>query len=48
MILRLALIEKARHDRVMTAFLFFAGIALAIGLLSIRYGVDSRIDKRNL
>jgi hypothetical protein len=28
----------------MTAFLFFIGIALAIGLLSLRYGVDSRID----
>jgi hypothetical protein len=32
----------------MTAFLVFVGIALAIGLLSLRYGVDSRIDKRNL
>ena len=48
MILRLALIEKPRHDHVMTAFLVFVGIALAVGLLSIRYGVDSRIDKRNL
>jgi hypothetical protein len=30
-----------------TAFLFFVGIALALGLLSLRYGVDSRIDERN-
>jgi hypothetical protein len=28
----------------MTAFLFFVGIALAVGLLSLRYGVDSRRD----
>jgi cytochrome c-type biogenesis protein CcmE len=40
--------EKPRQDRLMTAFLVFVGIALAVGLLSIRYGVDSRIDKRNL
>jgi hypothetical protein len=32
----------------MIAFLVFIGIPLAIGLLSLRYGVDSRIDKRNL
>jgi len=32
----------------MTAFLVFIGIPLAVGLLSLRYGVDSRIDKRNL
>jgi hypothetical protein len=48
MIPRLALIEKPRHHQVMTAFLVFVGIALAVGLLSLRYGVDSRIDKRNL
>jgi hypothetical protein len=48
MILRLVLIEKRRHHQVVTAFLVFVGIALAVGLLSIRYGVDSRIDKRNL
>jgi hypothetical protein len=48
MILRLALIEKPRQHGHMTAFLVFVGIALAVGLLSIRYGVDSRIDKRNL
>ena len=29
----------------MTAFRFFGGIALAIGLLSLRYGVDSRVDE---
>ena len=32
----------------MTAFLVFIAIPLAVGLLSLRYGVDSRIDKRNL
>jgi hypothetical protein len=48
MIPRLALIEKPRQHRAMTAFLVFVGIALAIGILSLRYGVDSRIDKRNL
>jgi hypothetical protein len=48
MIPRLALIEKPRHHQVMTAFLFFVGIPLAIGFLALRYGVDSRIDKRNL
>jgi hypothetical protein len=48
MILRLALIERPRQHRLMTAFLVFVGIALAVGILSIRYGVDSRIDKRNL
>jgi hypothetical protein len=30
----------------MTAFFFFVGIALALGILSLRYGVDSRIDER--
>ena len=29
----------------MTAFIFFIGIALAIGILALRYGVDSRIDE---
>jgi hypothetical protein len=28
----------------MTSFLIVAGIALALGLLSLRYGVDSRRD----
>jgi hypothetical protein len=36
---------KPRQDEPMTAFLFFVGIALAIGLLSLRYGVDSRVDE---
>jgi hypothetical protein len=48
MIPRLALIVRARQHEAMTAFLVFVGIALAVGLLSLRYGVDSRIDKRNL
>jgi hypothetical protein len=29
------------------ALLFFLGIPLAIGLLSLRYGIDSRIDERS-
>ena len=33
-----------RHDEAMTAFLFFVGIALAVGLLALLYGVDSRVD----
>ena len=37
--------DKGGHDEAMTAFLVFVGIALAIGLLSLRYGVDSRIDE---
>ena len=37
--------DKTGHDEVMTAFLIFVVIALAIGLLSLRYGVDSRIDE---
>ena len=32
----------------MTTFLLFVGIVLAIGLLSLRYGVDSRTGKRQL
>ena len=32
----------------MTAFLLFVGVTLAIGLLSLRYGVDSRTDRRQL
>jgi hypothetical protein len=35
---------KPRHDGCMTSFLIVAGIALALGLLSLRYGVDSRRD----
>lgn len=30
----------------MTYFLLFVGAVLAIGVLSLRYGVDSRIDER--
>ena len=32
----------------MTAFILFIVIVLAIGLLSLRYGVDSRTDQRQL
>ena len=32
----------------MTSFLLFIGIALAIGILTLRYGVDSRRDQRQL
>jgi len=44
MIARLALIVKCRHSEPMTIFLVFVGAVLAIGLLSLRYGVDSRRD----
>ena len=44
MILRLALIVKPRHDEAMLAFLIFVGVAVTIGFLSVRYGVDSRRD----
>jgi hypothetical protein len=30
----------------MTAFFFFVGVALLLGILSVRYGVDSRLDDR--
>jgi hypothetical protein len=36
---------KPRHHEGVTAFFFFVGIALVVGLLSLRYGVDSRIDE---
>ncbi len=48
MIARLALIVKASQNEDMTAFIFFIGVVLAVGLLSLRYGVDSRSDKRQL
>jgi hypothetical protein len=32
----------------MTTFIFFIAAVLAIGLLSLRYGVDSRSDQRQL
>ncbi len=35
---------KPRHDGCMTSFLIVVGIALALGILSLRYGVDSRRD----
>jgi hypothetical protein len=35
---------KPRQSELMTVFLVFVGAALAIGLLSLRYGVDSRRD----
>ena len=44
MILRLALIVNPRHHKAMVAFLIFGGVAVTIGVLSVRYGVDSRRD----
>jgi hypothetical protein len=44
MILRLVLIATHRQDEFMTTFLVLVGVALVIGLLSLRYGVDSRRD----
>jgi len=32
----------------MTAFIVFVAVVIGIGLLSLRYGVDSRVDQRNL
>jgi len=32
------------HHEGMALFLVFVGIALAVGLLSLRYGVDTRGD----
>jgi hypothetical protein len=48
MIARLALIDKHRQDEGMTTFIVFVVAIVAIGLLSLRYGADSRLDKRNL
>jgi len=39
---------KGNHNNGMTAFIFFIGVVLAVGLLSLRYGVDSRSDRRQL
>jgi len=36
------------HDGDMTVLLLLVGIVLAIGILAIRYGVDSRVDDRGL
>jgi hypothetical protein len=47
MIAGVALMVKGSHNKAMT-FILFIGIALAIGLLSLRYGVDSRRDERQL
>jgi hypothetical protein len=44
MIARLALIVKPRHDATMTTFLLLVGAVVVVGLLSLRYGVDSRRD----
>lgn len=32
----------------MTTFIIFVVAVVAVGFLSLRYGVDSRLDKRNL
>jgi hypothetical protein len=32
----------------MTTFIVFVAVVLGIGLLSLRYGVDSRVDRRQL
>jgi len=39
---------KGSHNKAMTAFVLFIAVVLAIGLLSLRYGVDSRTDRRQL
>ena len=36
--------EKRVHHEYMALFLTFVGAAVLIGLLSLRYGVDSRRD----
>jgi hypothetical protein len=48
MIAGVALMVKASQNEAMTAFVLFIAIVLAIGLLSLRYGVDSRTDQRQL
>jgi hypothetical protein len=48
MIAGLALIKQGRQDGVVTSFIIFIAIALGVGLLSLRYGVDSRTGKRQL
>jgi hypothetical protein len=45
MIARLALMVSPRHDECMTTFLLLIAIPLVVGFLSLRYGVDSRIDE---
>jgi len=39
---------KGSHNEAMTAFVLFIVVVIAIGLLSLRYGVDSRTDRRQL
>jgi hypothetical protein len=39
--------DEPMHDERMTTFLVFVVAVLAVGILSLRYGVDSRIDERN-
>jgi hypothetical protein len=48
MIPGVALIKESSQNEPMTAFVLFISIVLAIGLLSLRYGVDSRTDQRQL
>jgi hypothetical protein len=48
MIAGVALMVKGSHNKAMTAFVLFIAVVLAIGLLSLRYGVDSRTDGRQL
>jgi hypothetical protein len=48
MIPGVALMIKGSHNEHMTSFILFIGIVLAVGFLSLRYGVDSRSDQRQL
>jgi hypothetical protein len=48
MIAGVALMVPINQNEAMTAFALFIGITLAIGVLSLRYGVDSRRDERQL
>lgn len=48
MIARFALIDKCGQDGGMTTFIVFVAVIVAVGVLSLRYGVDSRTDGRNL
>jgi hypothetical protein len=40
--------ERAGHDGSVVAFLCFATVVTGVGLLSLRYGVDSRTGRREL
>jgi hypothetical protein len=48
MVARFVLMGNPRHDAGMTGFILFLAIALVIGILSLRYGVDSRTGDRQL